>query len=68
MPSMRSILMTTFTMLNLLIAVIVNATQAEHDLDSSQLIESAHAQTRAEVRALATELTDIKSVLNSRHP
>ncbi len=62
------ILVTTFTMLNLFIAVIVNATQAEHDLDSAQLIESQHAQTRAEVRALATELAEIKSLLNSRHP
>ncbi len=62
------ILVTTFTMLNLFIAVIVNATQAEHDLDSAHLIEGQHDQTRAEVRALATELAEIKALLNNRHP
>lgn len=62
------ILVTTFTMLNLFIAVIVNATQAEHDLDRARQIESQHGQTRAEIRELADQITELKALLNSRHP
>ncbi len=62
------ILVTTFTMLNLFIAVIVNATQAEHDLDNAQHVEIQHDLTRAEIRALACEIDHLKSMLNSRHP
>ncbi|NND91352.1 MAG: ion transporter [Granulosicoccus sp.] len=60
------ILVTTFTMLNLFIAVIVNANQAEHDLDTAQHIESEHRKTRDEIRALAVEIDTLKTLLNSR--
>lgn len=62
------ILVTTFTMLNLFIAVIVNATQAEHDQDNARHVEAQHDLTRAEVRALAAEIATLKSLLESRHP
>ncbi len=62
------ILVTTFTMLNLFIAVIVNATQAEHDQDNAQRIEDQHAQTRAQIQALADEIASLKESLNRRHP
>lgn len=57
------ILVTTFTMLNLFIAVIVNATQAEHDIDNAKHIEEQHAQTRAEIQALATQLEKLQQSL-----
>lgn len=62
------ILVTTFTMLNLFIAVIVNATQAEHDVDNAKHVENQHDLTRAEVRALAAEIATLKSLLDNRHP
>ena len=62
------ILVTTFTMLNLFIAVIVNATQAEHEIENAKRIEDQHAQTRAEVRALAEEIASFKTLLETRHP
>ncbi|MGQ7845476.1 ion transporter [Granulosicoccus sp. 3-233] len=62
------ILVTTFTMLNLFIAVIVNATQAEHDVDNARHVEDQHDQTRAEVRALSAEIATLKAMLENRHP
>lgn len=62
------ILVTTFTMLNLFIAVIVNATQAEHDVDNAKHVEDQHDLTRAEVRALAAEIATLKALLENRHP
>jgi len=60
------ILVTTFTMLNLFIAVIVNATQAEHDLENAKLVEDQHAQTRQQIQALATEISSLKAMIEPR--
>ena len=60
------ILVTTFTMLNLFIAVIVNATQAEHDIENAQLIERQHEKTRVEIQQLANEITVLKTLLESK--
>lgn len=57
------ILTTTFTMLNLFIAVIVNATQAEHDVENAQMVENQHAQTRAEIQTLSSEIAALKAML-----
>jgi len=57
------ILVTTFTMLNLFIAVIVNATQAEHDIENAKLVESQHEQTRVQIKALSDEITELKQLL-----
>lgn len=60
------ILVTTFTMLNLFIAVIVNATQAEHDAENALLVESQHEKTRVEIQSLAVEIAELKKQLQSR--
>jgi len=60
------ILVTTFTMLNLFIAVIVNATQAEHDLENAQMVEDQHHKTRLQIESLATEVRALKQSLESR--
>lgn len=60
------ILVTTFTMLNLFIAVIVNANQAEHDVENANFVEMQHEQTRAQIQALAVEVTTLKALLESR--
>ncbi len=60
------ILVTTFTMLNLFIAVIVNANQAEHDIESANFVEKQHAETRAEIRSLAAEVASLKVLLEDK--
>ena len=60
------ILVTTFTMLNLFIAVIVNATQAEHDIENALLVERQHEKTRLEIQTLAGEITVLKKLLESK--
>jgi voltage-gated sodium channel len=60
------ILVTTFTMLNLFIAVIVNATQAEHDIENALLVESQHEKTRLQIQSLSNEITGLKKLLESR--
>lgn len=60
------ILITTFTMLNLFIAVIIDATQAEHDLEKNRYVENQHAQTRAQIDALADEVRSLKASLSNR--
>jgi len=60
------ILITTFTMLNLFIAVIIDATQAEHDIEKNRHVEDQHAQTRAQIEALAKEVRALKSALDSK--
>jgi len=53
-------------MLNLFIAVIVNATQAEHDLENAQMVEDQHHKTRLQIESLATEVRALKQSLESR--
>ncbi len=60
------ILITTFTMLNLFIAVIVNANQAEHDVENANFVEEQHEQTRAQIQGLAAEIATLKSLLEDR--
>jgi len=61
------VVVTSFTVLNLFIAIIVNAMQSEHDAqataDRQDLREAAHADAEAillEVRALRTEVQALK--------
>ena len=57
------ILIATFTMLNLFIAVVVNAMQSYHDLEAEHADTShtEHAELLAEVRALRAELQALES-------
>ncbi len=61
------ILISTFTMLNLFIAVIVNAIQTEHDIEirdkEASDPPSAEAQLRDEVRLMRNELQDLRRLL-----
>jgi voltage-gated sodium channel len=60
------ILISTFTMLNLFIAVIVNAIQAEHDIeirDKEASAPSAEAQLHEEIRAMRNELQELRGLL-----
>ncbi|MDP1671744.1 MAG: ion transporter [Burkholderiales bacterium] len=61
------ILISTFTMLNLFIAVIVNAIQTEHDIEirdkEASDPPSAEAQLRDEVRAMRDELQDLRRLM-----
>ena len=60
------ILVATFTMLNLFIAVIIDATQAEHDVQKNQYVEEQHVQTRAQIETLAQEVRALKIALDSQ--
>ena len=57
------ILIATFTMLNLFIAVVVNAMQSYHEMEAehSEARHTEHAELLAEVRALRAELQALKS-------
>ena len=57
------ILVATFTMLNLFIAVVVNAMQAYHEMEAEHAgaSHSEHAELLAEVRALRADLQALKS-------
>ena len=57
------ILIATFTMLNLFIAVVVNAMQSYHDQESEHVEAShtEHAELLAEVRALRSDLQALKA-------
>jgi len=64
------ILISTFTMLNLFIAVIVNAIQAEHDAElveagkeTTQHVDDQHQVTRQEIIKLQTELAQVRQIL-----
>ncbi|MBX3651048.1 MAG: ion transporter [Burkholderiales bacterium] len=64
------ILISTFTMLNLFIAVIVNAIQAEHDIEIRDK-EAGDApppevQLREEVRAMRNELQELRRLLEQQ--
>ena len=60
------ILIATFTMLNLFIAVVVNAMQSYHDMEAehAEASHSEHAELLAEVRALRSEL---QALMQSYH-
>ena len=60
------ILVTTFTMLNLFIAVIIDATQAEHDAQKNKQIEDQHELTRQQINALTQEVRSLKASLDDR--
>ena len=65
------ILVSTFTMLNLFIAVIVNAIQAEHEIelrnkDTAATEKSAAAELQEEVRALRDELREMRQLLAAK--
>lgn len=65
------ILIATFTMLNLFIAVIVNAIQAEHDQElrdaeqeTSQHIDDQHDRTREEIARLRQDVQALQQLLS----
>jgi voltage-gated sodium channel len=67
------ILIATFTMLNLFIAVVVNAMQSEHEEDRAQaaaamqeIVEAEHAVLIAEIRALRADLGRLEARIGSR--
>ena len=69
------ILVATFTMLNLFIAVVVSAMQSEHEAElkeaSAAIEEAAHADAEAMQRQLAElrqEVRDLRSLLTERLP
>jgi hypothetical protein len=58
------ILVTTFTMLNLFIAVIVNATQAEHDIENAILVESGTKKHALKFNHLRMRLRCLRNCSN----
>jgi len=65
------ILISTFTMLNLFIAVIVNAIQAEHDIEihdkkDGAALPPAETSLQEEIRALRAELQELRQTLQLR--
>lgn len=60
------ILVTTFTMLNLFIAVIIDATQSEHDIEKNKHVEDQHEQTRQQIDALAGEIRALKAAMEAK--
>lgn len=58
------ILIATFTMLNLFIAVIIDATNSEHDEQKNRYVADQHVQTRAQIDALAVEVRALKAALD----
>ena len=69
------ILVATFTMLNLFIAVVVSAMQSEHEAElkeaSAAIEEAAHADAEVMQRQLAElrqEVRDLRSLLTERLP
>ena len=57
------ILITSFTMLNLFIAVIIDATQSEANTETTQHVDDQHAQTRDEIVALRAELRSLRNLI-----
>ena len=55
------ILISSFTMLNLFIAVIIDATQSEANDESGRHIDEQHEQTRAEITAMREELRALRA-------
>ena len=64
------ILVTTFTVLNLFIAVIVNAMNAQHEEDQKELEGAAHDEREAileELKAVRAELRQLQHAVAQRH-
>ena len=60
------ILITSFTMLNLFIAVIIDATQSEANDQSGRHIDEQHELTRVEIGAMREELRALKEAIERR--
>lgn len=59
------ILITSFTMLNLFIAVIIDATQSEANADTTRHVDDQHELTRQELRELSAEVAALRTALRS---
>jgi len=59
------ILITSFTMLNLFIAVIIDATQSEANADTNRHVDDQHEMTRQELRELTAEVAALRSTLRA---
>ena len=62
---MLFILITSFTMLNLFIAVIIDATQSEAGVEASRHIDDLHVQTREELGRLREEIRSLHALIES---
>jgi len=62
------ILITSFTMLNLFIAVIIDATQSEASDESGRHLDQQHERTRGEIAAMREELRALKEAIERRRP
>ena len=60
------ILITSFTMLNLFIAVIIDATQSEANSETTQHVDDQHEQTRREIAAMREEIRALRGLLEAR--
>lgn len=60
------ILITSFTMLNLFIAVIIDATQSEANTETTQHVDDQHELTRAELAEVRAEITALRQLLERR--
>ena len=59
------ILVTSFTMLNLFIAVIIDSTQSSAAEDANRQRVDEHEMTRAEIRALREEIAALHRALGA---
>jgi voltage-gated sodium channel len=69
------ILVATFTMLNLFIAIIVNAMQSYQEAEHQETVQALHetqdhieGELHAEMRSLRTEMAALKILLEHRGP
>lgn len=60
------ILVTSFTMLNLFIAVIIDATQSEASDASTRQVDEQHERTRQEIMELRAEVRELSRLLSTR--
>ena len=67
------ILVATFTMLNLFIAIIVDAMQSvqankkeQETADVDELVQDEQQQLRSEIRELKSDIQELKSLLQNR--
>ena len=59
------ILITSFTMLNLFIAVIIDATQSEAGVEASRHVDDQHVMTREEIGALRAEIRALRDAIEA---
>ena len=59
------ILITSFTMLNLFIAVIIDATQSEASVESTRHVHDEHALTRDEIKSLHEEIRALRALIET---